>query len=164
MLGPRGAVTWKACPGCARVRPQGRRCGQVLAAPAACCPCRSAGVRLICTNQVGNGARTTVVNTQSGATIRWAWGAGGAASNITGLLAGVLCPQAWVSCADPVPDACMTSRWLTKDWRRCECCAAPPRRDNILAVFGSKAADAMQPLHVRRPAAGKPPRTMFAWS
>ena len=31
---------------------------------------RSTGVRLVCTNQVGNGARTTVVSTQSGRTVR----------------------------------------------------------------------------------------------
>lgn len=34
----------------------------------------STGVRLICTNQVGNGARTTVVSTQGGATVRCAAG------------------------------------------------------------------------------------------
>ncbi|KAL4438704.1 hypothetical protein ABPG77_006308 [Micractinium sp. CCAP 211/92] len=64
----------------------------------------STGVRLICTNQVGNGARTTVVNTQNSTSIR----------------------------------------------------------DNILAVFGSKAADAMQPLHVETQE-GDVPVTITGW-
>ncbi|KAI7836307.1 hypothetical protein COHA_009815 [Chlorella ohadii] len=62
------------------------------------------GVRLVCTNQVGNGARTTVVTTQGGRSIR----------------------------------------------------------DNILAVFGGKAAEGMEPLEVQVDADGTPV-TISGW-
>lgn len=76
----------------------------------------STGVRLICTNQVGAGARTTVVNTQGGRSVR----------------------------------------------------------DNILALFGGKATEGVEPLQVRA-AAGReggggaqswppvPPRAAALW-
>lgn len=174
-------VSFVGATGCSRLL---NKHSVTAALPAACCSLRSTGVRLICTNQVGNGARTTVVNTQNSTSIRWAvvqgdcWPGRATSCMLVGRANGCLLatqghrwstgqtlPQ--LGCRSTLPQlVCWLARvpaglghraglmpaWRAIGCQRCTllCRPTPPCRDNILAVFGSKAADAMQPLHVSR--------------
>lgn len=135
-------------------------------------PC-STGVRIICTNQVGTGTRTTVVNTQCSSSIRR-----GGQPRVAGCLgvaqaarAGphlaalwrLLLPASLGRPGGPTALACLhllskLSLWPHHGWPlHYHYCL---RRDNILNIFGSKAADGMEPLHVEDEESGV---TVVGW-